>query len=382
LNNSFIDGQNYFCRMRIAINLGNKFQDNGYISALIFILARSQNVHQFLWLMDDGQEVKDIPDNVKVKVLSSHSDNLLKKRWGLDVQLPSILKKWKADVLLNVDSSGSMTTKVPQVMYVSDLVHLHYPKEYTWTELILLKFYFPRHLRRSAKIITPSNFIKQEVIKQFQVQANRIQVVSKSVKPLFSILDWEARNAVKDGYADGREYFLFVGGFEPVKNLMTVLKAFSQFKKWQHSDMKLLITGNMTINLEMPQKIQTFKFKDDVEVLGHVSDQQLGKIMAGAYVLLYPSLYEGFGLSILEAMQAGTPVITSNNSGMQETGGDAVLYVDPTIEGELSDQMIKLYKDEALRERLIEAGKAQAPKYDEQSSVNSLWNAIESAATN
>lgn len=368
--------------MRIAINFGNTADDKGYISTLIYILARHQKIHQFLWLMNDGQEVKDIPANVEIKVFSSHSNSLLKKRWRLDVQLPSILKKWKADVLLNVDNSGSATTKLPQVMYVPDLLHLHYPRKYTWTELILRRFYLPRYLRRSVAVITPSNFVKQEVIKQFRIDASKIQVVPKSAKPSFLPLDWEERNVVKDGYADGREYFLFVGGFDPVKNIMTVLKAFSQFKKWQHSDMKLLITGNTTSYPEVLQKIRTFKFKDDVEVLGQVSDEQLSKIMAAAYVLIYPSLYEGFGLPILEAMQSGTAVITSNNNGLKETGGDAVLYVDPTSEGELSAQMIKLYKDESLRGRLIEAGKIHAAKYNEQSSVDPLCKVIESAATN
>jgi glycosyltransferase involved in cell wall biosynthesis len=132
----------------------------------------------------------------------------------------------------------------------------------------------------------------------------------------------------------------------------------------------------------MLQKIQTFKFKDDVEVLGYVSDPQLSKIMAGAYALLYPSLYEGFGLPILEGMRSGIPVITSNSSGMNEIGGDAVLYVDPANESELSAQMIKLYKDEALRERLILAGKARASKYDKQSPVNAFWKVIKSATTN
>jgi glycosyltransferase involved in cell wall biosynthesis len=380
LNYSFINGQNYFCGMRIVINLGEKCE--GYMLLLISEMIKQQPAHQFLLLINNVLKADEFPANTNTQLFNNASDSLLRKRWRLDVELPSRLKMWKADVLVNMESTCSMTSKIPQVMYVPDLLFLHYPKQYSWKELVLRKFYFPRYFKKVKSIITPSVFVKQEIIENFVVDKDKIQIVSKFARAGFSLLDWEARSAVKDGYADGREYFLFVGGLDPVKNLMSVLKAFSQFKKWQHSEMKLLITGDTSINSDMLQKIKTFKFRDDVVVLDHVTDEQLTKLVAGAYALLYPSSYEGFGLPILEAMQSGTPVITSNNTAMKETGGDAVLYVDPTNEAELSAQMIKLYKDEALRERLIEGGKIHAAKYDRKSSVDVFWKVIESAVTN
>lgn len=352
--------------MRIAVNIGDGLQGRYYVSLLI----EGQISHQFLLLMNESFNINDLPLNVESKLLDSGSDNLLRR----------LLKEWQADLLVNMNTSCNIKTKVPQIMYVPDLAFVDYSKSYSWKGKILQRYYLPKYFQKAGMIITPSEFVKEEIISRFKIDAGKIQVITKSARPTFSPLDWEERNTVKDGYADGREYFLFVGGFDPVKNLMNVLKAFSQFKKWQQSDMKLLITGKTNVNREMLQKIQTFKFRDDVVVLDHVSEAQLTKLMASAYALLYPSFYEGFGLPILEAMQSGTPVITSINSAMKETGSEAVLYVDPENESEIAAQMIKLYKDEALRERLIELGKAQAAKYNEESSIDSFWKVIESVA--
>ncbi len=360
--------------MRIAINIGDDLQGKYYVSSLI----ERQNAHPILLLVTE--DFGGLPLNIETREIGSSSNSFLKKQWRLDFQLPSILKEWKADVLLNFGSSCSMMAKVPQILYIPDLMFLNYPRKQSWIERTLHQFYFQKGLNKARSIITPSEFVKQEIINRYSsVDASKIEVISKFVRSIFSPLDWEERSVVKDGYAEGREYFLFVGGFDPVKNLMNVLKAFSQFKKWQHSDMKLLITGD-TSNSELLQKIQTYKFRDDVKLLDHVSDEQLSKLMAGAYAALYPSLYEGFGLPILEAMQSGTPVITSNNSAMIETGADAVLYVDPQNESEIAAQMIKLYKDEELRERLVAAGKTHAAKYNQQSSADALWKMIESIA--
>ncbi len=367
--------------MRIAINLG-EMKGEGYLLLLITEMIRQRPADEFLLLSGKNLNLHDLSSNTSTHVFGDSSESMLKKRWRLDVNLPSVLKKWNADVLVNLDSSCSLRSNAPQVIYVPDLLFLHDAKRYSWAEKILHRFYLPKYLRKVKSIITPSEFVKHEIVDKFKVDKEKITAVSKFVKQGFLPLDWEAKSIVKDGYADGREYFLFVGGFDPVKNLMNVLKAFSQFKKWQHSEMKLLITGDTSINSEMLQKIKTFKFRDDVVLLGHVTDEQLTKLMAGAYALLYPSLYEGFGLPILEAMQSGTPVITSNNSAMKETGAEAVLYVDSNDDTQLSAQMIKLYKDESLRERLVEAGKIHVAKYDRKSSVDAFWKVIESTVTN
>jgi glycosyltransferase involved in cell wall biosynthesis len=178
-------------------------------------------------------------------------------------------------------------------------------------------------------------------------------------------LSWHEKEQVKDGFADGREYFLFTGGIHPRKNLLNLLKAFSLFKKWQHSNMKLLVAGRLAWQYDdIVEKLKTYKYRDDVVMLGHLPEADLARVTAAAYALIYPSFFEGFGLPIVEAMQCGVPVITSNTSAMPETGGDAALYADPGDPDAIAKHMLQLYRDENLRSRLIAAGMDQAGKFN------------------
>ena len=194
-------------------------------------------------------------------------------------------------------------------------------------------------------------------------------------------LSWHEKEQVKEGFAEGREYFLFTGGIHPRKNLMNLLKAFSLFKKWQHSNMKLLVAGRLAWQYdEITEKLKTYKYRDDVVLLGYLPDEQLARITAAAYALVYPSFFEGFGLPIIEAMQCELPVITSNTGSMPETGGEAALYADPNDPEAIAKQMLRIYKDEALRERLITAGKIQAAKFSWDKAADQLWQIIVSTS--
>ena len=111
-------------------------------------------------------------------------------------------------------------------------------------------------------------------------------------------------------------------------------------------------------------------------MLNYVSDEQLAKITASAYALVYPSLFEGFGLPILEAMQAGTPVICSNTSSMPEAAGDAALFADPNSPDSIAKLMLAVYKDESLRDELVQKGKLRAAEFSWDKTAELVWNAI------
>jgi glycosyltransferase involved in cell wall biosynthesis len=202
-------------------------------------------------------------------------------------------------------------------------------------------------------------------------------VVHGAAREGFDPLDWGSRDATKASYADGREYFLFVGGVHPRKNLMNLLKAFSLFKKWQHSNMKLLIVGRLAWQYsDIIEKLKSYKYREDVVMLNYVSDHALMQLTASAYALVYPSFFEGFGLPILEAMQSGVPVITSNTSSMPEIAGDAALFASPDDPDAIAKQLLLIYKDESAREKLIEAGKLRAAGFSWEATANKFWEAI------
>jgi glycosyltransferase involved in cell wall biosynthesis len=128
------------------------------------------------------------------------------------------------------------------------------------------------------------------------------------------------------------------------------------------------------------KNLETYKYRKDVQIMGYIPENELANIVAAAYCMVYPSYFEGFGLPLVEAMQAGTPVVSSNTPALRETGGEAVLYANPDDVEDLAAQMMGVYKDEALRTRLMEKGKIQAATFNWQQSASTLWHCIRQAA--
>jgi glycosyltransferase involved in cell wall biosynthesis len=144
--------------------------------------------------------------------------------------------------------------------------------------------------------------------------------------------------------------------------------------------MKLLVAGRLAWQFDdILNKLKSYKYRDDVVLLDYVPEEELAKLMAAAYALVYPSFFEGFGLPIIEAMQSGVPVICSNTSAMPETGGEAALYASPTDPDAIAQQMLALYRDENLRNEKIEAGHLQAEKFKWEHSADLLWKQIQFA---
>ena len=201
------------------------------------------------------------------------------------------------------------------------------------------------------------------------------------VKEGFRPLPWSGQAAVKEKYTEGKEYFIYIGAIHPRKNLVALLKAFSKFKKWQRSSFKLVLAGRLAWkNDEFNRLLQTYKYRADVVLLNYVAEEELARLLGAAYALVYPSLFEGFGVPVLEAIKCEVPVLTSANSPMQEIAGDAALYFNPHSVDEMAQQLMTIYKDEDKRSRLIEAGKVIKDNYSWQKTADALWQSIEAAA--
>jgi glycosyltransferase involved in cell wall biosynthesis len=158
---------------------------------------------------------------------------------------------------------------------------------------------------------------------------------------------------------------------------VNLLKAFSIFKKRQKSNMKLVLAGRLAWKYDsFIQNLKKYKFKEDVIMLGYLSEDDLVKITGAAYALVYPSLLEGFGVPVLEAMKCNVPVITSVGSSMEEIAKDAALYADAKNFEDIAGKMMLIYKDEKMRKELIEKGKIIAAQYSWQRTAELLWQSI------
>ena len=232
-----------------------------------------------------------------------------------------------------------------------------------------------RFVKKAKTIATVSEFSKRDILEHYPASAGKIDVVYSAAKPLFHPITEQEKLLTKKLYSDEREYFLYAGALQPRKNLINLLRAFSVFKKRQQSAMKLVLCGRLAWkNDGLVELLKTYKYKEDVVLTGYVPEEALWKLMGSAHALVYPSFFEGFGVPVLEAMKCNVPVLTSENTSMQEIAGDAAIYFDPASHVDIAEKMMLLYKDEALRKSLIEKGGEVAPHYSWHHTAQLLWN--------
>jgi len=373
--------------MRIAVNAiflqDNKLEGYGhYVKEVFSRITLAHPEHEFIFVFDRPFDAKFIfGPNITPLIISPPARHALAFKYWYDVKAPLALRPFKPDIWVQPYGFCSLTSKIPQVLIIHDLAFLHYPKFIAWHHRWYYQHYTKKFLQKAQKVVTVSAYSKQDIIQQYNLTDKKIDIVHGAAKKDFMPLSWQEKEQVKEGFADGREYFLFTGGIHPRKNLMNLLKAFSLFKKWQHSNMKLLVAGRLAWQYdEVTKKLKTYKYRDDVVLLGYLPDEQLARVTAAAYAMVYPSFFEGFGLPVIEAMQCEVPVITSNTGSMPETGGEAALYADPNDPDAIAKQMLRIYKDETLRGRLITEGKIQAAKFNWNKAAEQLWQIIVSTS--
>ncbi len=369
--------------MRIAVNAiflqENNLEGYGYFVQEIFKrLSIQYPEHQFYFLFDRAySNIFIFSENIIPIVIAPKARHFFAFKFWYDWALPLQLSKIKPDIVVQPYGFCSLTTKYKQLLVLHDLSFIHYPQFIKKLHRFYYQLFTKKFVQKATRIATVSQFSKQDIITQYAINPNKIDVVYSAAKTVFKPLDFIDKQSVKDSFADGREYFLFTGGSNPRKNLITVLKAFSIFKKKLKSNMKLLIVGKINVKKNsIIEKLETYKYKEDVVLLNYVEDTVLVKLTASAYTCIYPSFFEGFGVPIVEAMQSGVPIITSNTSSMIEVGSMAALYTDPSNVEELANQMMMLYKDEKLRVAQIEKGLLQAKQFSWNNTAELLWQSI------
>jgi glycosyltransferase involved in cell wall biosynthesis len=369
--------------MVIAVNtrflLKEKLEGVGYFEKEVFLrMARQHPEHSFYFLFDRETALTDWPANVKTLVAAPKARHpILWKIW-FDLTIPRLLKNIRADVFVSPDGYASLRTRVPQCLVVHDLGFLHQPGAYQKSHIFYLKNQLPKFLKKAGRIATVSEFTRKDIVRYYKTHEDKIDIVYSAAKEAFHPLTWEEKTRVKEKLTGGKEYFIYAGAIQPRKNLLNLLKAFSIFKKRQQSDWKLVLAGREAWKNEaFINQLKTYRYREDVILTGYVAEAELVSLVGSAYALVYPSFFEGFGVPVLEAVKAGIPPLTSENSSMQEIAGEAALYFNPADHTDIAEKMMRIYKDETLRNQLIENGKNIAGKYSWDKTAELLWNSIE-----
>ena len=372
--------------MKIAVNarflLPDHLEGYGYFLLEIFkYLTRRYPEHQFVFIFDRPFDKRFIFSSNIIPVVTGPPARhpLLWKFW-YDVKVPLVLKKQKADVFVSVDGLCSLRTSVPQCLVVHDLAFLHYPSHVKKSHFFYYKRYVPKFLQKAKTVATVSEFSKQDIVKTYNVDPGKIDIVYSAAKEIFKPVSQLTTEEIKRKYTQGKEYFLYVGAIHPRKNIVNLLKAFSVFKRRLKSNFKLLLVGRLAWKYDsFIQSLRHYKYRDDVIMLGYVNEDELVRVVGSAYALVYPSLHEGFGVPVLEAMKCNVPVITSAHSPMQEIAEDAALYADANDPQDIGEKMMLIYKDENLRKTLVDKGKKIAAHYSWQRTAELLWQCIQKA---
>lgn len=227
-----------------------------------------------------------------------------------------------------------------------------HPRERVW----FFEYFIKKRLQYAGHILTISEFIRQEIIAELNVPPERVTAIPLAADPLFAPCTAEEIDHIKSRYHLPESYLLFVGSLEPRKNIDILIEAMGKLK----NEIPLVLVGwSAWGNKEWMDKIASKGLSSRVFVTGHLPDADLKGIYSGATALIYPSLYEGFGLPILEAMACGCPVICSNVASMPEVAGDAALFIDPSNSDDLTGAIETLLQDSELRNRMINKGYQQ-----------------------
>jgi glycosyltransferase involved in cell wall biosynthesis len=259
----------------------------------------------------------------------------------LNKKLAGEIRRLKADVALSFDAI--VKTPIPQSLFIKNVG-------------MLQRFRFSS-LQKLKTVFCLSQAEKSELINQYKIDDRRIQVVyGNSIIIIEPFADPE-KTVTKEKYTDSKEYFLYRGIIKPEQNIISLLKAFSIFKKRQKSNMKLVLAGKIEWEETAFSKlINTYKYRDDVIFIDNIDEQKTIPLIASAFAFIQPYIDNSLSFA-WEAIEAEVPVLINKNTPFAEVASGAALYFDGAKSDDMADKLMHIYKDEALREELIKKGK-------------------------
>ena len=276
------------------------------------------------------------------------------------------LRQQKASIYFNPGFNPPLLAPCPFVFTIHDLNHLHAYGNGSFAKKIYYELIIKTACYKAHKVLTVSDFSKKELVQWSGVEPTKVVNVGNAVSKEFC----------KDGpkHEPGYNYFFYIGNRKPHKNIDRLLAAYKSSAAFGST--KLLLSGISDKEIKHSLKAKNLT-ENDVIFTGFLSDKELPNYYRGATATLFPSLYEGFGLPIIESMACGTPVLTSNVTACPETAGGAALLVDPYDIISISSGMSTLFKNEKQREQLSYAGLEHARQFNWDKVVERVNQAIE-----
>ena len=357
--------------MKIGIDISQIVYEgtgvSNYTRSLVEALVKASNNDEFVLFGSSlriRRPLKEFLKNLQAKNVKGKFSylppKLLEFLWNGVHLFPVEYFVGEIDVFHSSDWLEPPTKNAKKITTIHDLTVFKYPETFSPTgghDIVKnqkRKLFFAK--RECDIIVCVSETTKQDVMEILKIPERKLRVVYEAPDPFYSPRSEDNIQKIKEKFNIGGDYLLCVGTREPRKNLERAIIAFAEISR-VYADLTLIIAGKYGWGNDSSKfKVQSAKLESRVKILGYVEKEDLPALYSGAQAFIYPSLYEGFGLPILEAMACGCPVVTSNLGSMKEIAGEAAILVDPVSISGIANGIAKIVGDSKTRNRLINEG--------------------------
>ncbi len=369
--------------MKIAVNarLLRKSRMDGIgwftYNTLKYIVTRNSDI-EFHFFFDSGID-KDFlfaPNIIPHNLFPPAKHAVLNVLW-FELSVKKLLRRINPDVFLSQDGILCLGWDGPQYGVIHDINFVHIPQDLKWSNRYYYNYFFPKFARKASRLGTVSHFSKNDIVSQFSVDPEKIDVVYCGINSFYHPVDESTRKRVKQQFTGGEDYFVFVGTLHPRKNIIRLMQAFDTFKSKNSSKIKLVLVGWGMFKVEEIMAVKnSLSSANDIIFAGRLNDEDLRDVLGSALCLTFVPYFEGFGIPPVEAMQCDVPVICSNVTSMPEVVGEAALLVDPYNVNEIADAMENIAADDLLRGELVQKGRLRKDIFSWEKSADLLWQGI------
>lgn len=364
--------------MKIAIDakvLNKGITGTGrYLMNILDGLQKEPSNHDFYLLTSNKELFQNSIFNVIAIREFEHVSKIYSPFW-LNIILPRLLTEMNFDIYFTTNILVPIVNlpRTKKISVVHDVIHKVHKEYYPLSYRAYLDFFLPRSLKKSDKIITVSEYSKQDIIQYYGIPDDKIFVVPANIATNFRLLDCETirqQEEINNKYNLPKKFILFVGSIEKRKNIVSIIKIAEQIYN-KGVDLPLILIGKQGYGFKECKKFIDSGYRY-VRYIDFVDDNDLIFIYNKALAFVFPSLYEGFGIPPVEAMQCGTPVIASNTSSLPEVISDGGILLEPNDISGFVNEILKLYHNESYRLEWRERGLKGSKKFSIKNSTEKL----------
>ena len=363
--------------MRIALIHHSDDLTNDYAAYLASLLDETAKEKEYIikdydHVVNARESIKE--ENVLLHIVIPARSNFSLKYW-YGYKLSRILKKYSIDVCVGLYGVCT-SSNIRQVLIIPDVI-LFKPHKgmFLWQQFAVSRM--KESIQAASEIFTYSNSAAKS-ISAFDVNAaQKIKVLPYAAPEIFAPMEWHNKLYVKSRYAQNKEYFIGILPDNDEDIFVELLKAFSKFKKWQQSGMNLvLLPKDESFANTLYKRLDTYKYRNDVNLVNDADRKDTADLVAGAYALLHPTQVDADLWPVIVALQCNTPIIAYETESIKEYAGNAGLFVPAKEFESMGDELNQIYKDENLKNKIIENAAIQTANYNQREVIDTLWKLL------